>query len=363
MADRLRKYRSMRDPARTPEPVPAADRTKDQGDGRIFVIQQHHARRLHWDFRLERDGVLVSWAIPRGIPRDPARDHLAVHTEDHPMEYANFAGEIPAGEYGGGKVLIHDHGTYTTEKWLDDEVMVVLHGERTSGRYVLFRTRGDDWMIHRMDPPDPTWQPLPERLPPMWPARGRLPEERSGWGYEMRWDGVRAIGYVSGGRLRLLDGDDVDVTARFPELRGLAEDLAPAECVVDGEIVGFDAGRVSATPARERYAVTEPARARRLAQRLPTSYLLYDLLHLDGSATVALPYQQRRELLEGLDIAGDHWLVPPWFPDGDAALQAAREQGLPGVVAKRLAAPYQPGKRSRDWLAVTVTRRTGHRSG
>jgi bifunctional non-homologous end joining protein LigD len=363
MADRLRKYRSMRDPGRTPEPVPSPGEPDAPGDGRIFVIQQHHARRLHWDFRLERDGVLISWAIPRGIPRDPGRDHLAVHTEDHPMSYADFAGEIPAGEYGAGTVLIHDRGTYTTEKWRDDEVMVVLHGERTSGRYVLFRTRDDDWMIHRMDPPDPNWQPLPELLPPMRATRGRLPDDRSGWGYEMRWDGVRAIGYVSGGRLRLLAGDGADATARFPDLRGLAEDLAPAECVVDGEIVGFDSGRVSPGPARERLAVTDPGRARRLAQRQPVSYLLYDLLHLDGSATVALPYRERRALLEDLDIAGDRWLVPPWFPDGDAALRAAREQRLPGVVAKRLDAPYRPGARSPDWLAVPATSRRTARRG
>jgi bifunctional non-homologous end joining protein LigD len=116
---------------------------------------------------------------------------------------------------------------------------------------------------------------------------------------------------------------------------------------------------VSPAPAQDRLTVTDPGRARRLAQRRPVSYLLYDLLHLDGSATVALPYQERRDLLEGLDIAGDHWLVPPWFPDGDAALQAALEQGLPGVVAKRLASPYQPGRRSHDWLTVTAPRRNG----
>ncbi|HEX6077519.1 MAG TPA: DNA polymerase ligase N-terminal domain-containing protein [Micromonosporaceae bacterium] len=357
MADRLRKYRSMRDPGHTPEPVPEPGGDQTPGDGRIFVIQQHHARRLHWDFRLERDGVLVSWAIPRGVPRDPGRDHLAVHTEDHPMEYAEFAGEIPAGEYGAGKVLLHDRGRYTTEKWLDDEVMVVLHGERTSGRYVLFRTRGDDWMIHRMDPPDPGWQPLPDLVRPMWPTRGRLPADPSGWGFEMRWDGLRAVGYVSGGRLRLLDGDDVDVTARYPDLRGLAEDLAPAECVVDGEIVGFTGGRIDPQPAHDRHQVTDPGRARRVAEREPVSYLIYDLLHLDGSATVDLTYRQRRSRLEDLDIAGDRWLVPPHFPGtGDAALRTAREQGLPGVVGKRLDSPYRSGRRGRDWLSITAVR-------
>jgi bifunctional non-homologous end joining protein LigD len=357
MADRLGRYRSMRDPGRTPEPVPDPVTDQPPASGRIFVIQQHHARRLHWDFRLERDGVLVSWALPRGVPKDPTRDHLAVATEDHPMEYADFAGEIPAGEYGGGKVLIHDRGTYTTEKWLDDEVMVVLHGARTFGRYVLFRTRGDDWMIHRMDPPDPGWQPLPDLIRPMWPTRGALPTDPAGWGFEMRWDGVRAIGYVSAGRLRLLDSDNVDVTARYPELRGLAEGLAPAECVLDGEIVGVTDGRVDPQPARQRREVPDDARARRLAARQPVNLLVFDLLYLDGAKTVDLSYQQRRGRLADLDITGVHWLVPPYLPgEGEVALRAARDQGLPGVVAKRLESSYRPGRRSRDWLSVTAAR-------
>src|SRR3954471_19523002 len=137
MADRLDEYRRKRDAARTPEPVP--DGPLPTGDNDTFVIQQHHATSLHWDLRLERDGVLVSWAVPRGVPRDPKRNHLAVHTEDHPLEYADFHGEIPAGEYGGGRMTIYDRGRYETEKWRDDEVMVVLHGTRVRGRYVLFQ--------------------------------------------------------------------------------------------------------------------------------------------------------------------------------------------------------------------------------
>ncbi|MGH3739633.1 MAG: DNA polymerase ligase N-terminal domain-containing protein, partial [Micromonosporaceae bacterium] len=209
MPDRLRTYRAKRDAARTPEPVPAAgpaggDGSRGEGRGDSFVVQQHHARALHWDFRLERDGVLVSWAVPKGIPRDPKTNHLAKHTEDHPLEYAEFTGEIPAGEYGGGTVKLFDRGTYTTEKWRDDEVMVTLSGERVSGRYVLFRTRGDDWMMHRMDPPEPGWEPPPGRLTPMLATPGRLPRS-TGWGYEMRWDGIRAVATVVGGRLELAD--------------------------------------------------------------------------------------------------------------------------------------------------------------
>ena len=176
MADRLDRYRSKRDFATTPEPggdAPAAEEALNR-----FVVHEHHARRLHWDLRLERDGVLVSWAVPKGIPPDPAKNHLAVHTEDHPLEYIEFSGDIPAGQYGAGTMKIWDRGTYETHKFRDKEVMVTFHGERLHGRYVLFRTRGDDWMIHRMDPPeDPEREPMPERLQPMLARTGTLPRD------------------------------------------------------------------------------------------------------------------------------------------------------------------------------------------
>ena len=146
--DRLTKYRSMRDASKTPEPVPIANPTA--GNNNTFVIQEHHARRLHYDFRLERDGVLVSWAVPKNLPDTPAVNHLAVHTEDHPLEYGTFEGSIPKGEYGAGKVIVWDSGTYEAEKFLDDEVIVNLHGSRISGRYALIQTKGDQWLAHRM---------------------------------------------------------------------------------------------------------------------------------------------------------------------------------------------------------------------
>ncbi|MGN9915299.1 DNA polymerase ligase N-terminal domain-containing protein [Micromonospora palomenae] len=345
MADRLEEYRRKRDAARTPEPVPPERprRRRRAGEAR-FVIQQHHARALHWDLRLERDGVLASWAVPRGLPRDTGRNHLAVHTEDHPMEYLDFHGEIPAGEYGGGTMTVHDRGTYQCEKWRDDEVIVVLHGARTSGRYVLFATGGRDgrdWMVRRTDPPPPGWTSMPELVRPMHPTpSGRLPGDSSEWGYELRWDGVRAMAYVSGGRLRLLSETDEDVTGAYPWLRDMAEALAPTEAVLDGVLVRIDsAGRVR--PARPKRAAAD------------AQFLLFDLLWLEGVASLDVPYAQRRELLDGLALAGPHWQTPPWFPGtGAEALDTARGQGLPGVVAKRLDSVYEPGRRSRRWLSI-----------
>jgi bifunctional non-homologous end joining protein LigD len=352
MGDRLDEYRRKRDAARTPEPIPKRRPRKSKDDR--FVIQQHHARALHWDLRLEREGVLVSWAVPRGLPRDQSRNHLAVHTEDHPMEYLTFAGDIPAGEYGGGHMSVYDTGTYETEKWKPDEVMVTFHGDKVTGRYVLFRTSkpGDsgreDWMVRRMDPPAEGWTPMPALVRPMLPTVAKsLPSDDAAWSYEMRWGGVRAVGYVWGGRLKLMNQSDEEVTAYYPPVREIGEALAPTEAVLDGEVVAFDKKTGSIRPAPPQTP------GRRPSPGLTVQYLVYDLLWLEGVSTVDLPYAERRELLEGLGLAGANWQTPPAFTGGGAfALDAAREQGLEGMIAKRLQSPYAPGKRNRDWLRI-----------
>jgi bifunctional non-homologous end joining protein LigD len=276
------------------------------------------------------------------------------------MEYLDFHGEIPAGEYGGGRMTIYDRGTYETEKWRDNEVIVVLHGQRVSGRYVLFRTGGKDWMVHRMDPPPEGWTPMPEDLRPMLPTRAaRLPADDDAWGYELRWDGERTLAHVSGGRLELRDADGADRTSGYPEVREMAETLAPTECLLDGVIVAFDAdGHVSPAalaPRTAGRAAADGSAARRLASRHPVQLLLVDLLWLDGQSTVDLPYQRRRELLGGLPLAGSHWQVPPHFTGGGAfARDAARAQQTGGLLAKRLDGPYLPGRRSRLWLRLAV---------
>ncbi len=341
----LGKYRRRRDPQRTPEPVPAATTEPlPRGDDDTFVIQEHHARRLHWDVRLERDGVLVSWAVPKGLPTEPGPARLAVHTEDHPLEYATFAGEIPAGEYGGGTITIWDRGRYEARKWSGRTVDVVLHGQRARGRYVFFRTGGErDWMVRRMDPPaDPDWQPLPEVPEPMLATAGTLPplSEDAAWGYEFCWefgwefgrefgrDGQRALARAEGGRVQLLAGGD-DVLAEHRELRGLGAALGSMQVLLDGQLVALGA-------------------------ESGVSYLISDLLHLDGRCCTTLPYIRRRELLHGLDLQGPAWQTTPWYPGGGAdVLRAARSQGLPGVLAKRLDSGYRPGRRSRDWREIT----------
>jgi bifunctional non-homologous end joining protein LigD len=351
----LRTYRRKRHADRTPEPVPV-EGPLPRGDDDTFVIQEHHARRLHWDVRLERGGVLVSWAVPKGVPQDPKTNHLAVHTEDHPLEYASFAGEIPAGEYGGGVMTIWDAGTYETLKWTDDRVEVVLHGRRATGRYALFRTEGDQWTMHRMDSRPPGWEPLPQLVQPMLATPGTMPPaaEDEQWAYEMKWDGVRTVSYVDGGRLRLLSRNDRDVTAAYPEVRGLAEQLGSVPAVLDGEIVALDAaGRPDFGLLQRRMGVTKPAQVRRLMAEVPVVYLIFDVLHLDGRDTTGLPYTDRRELVESLGLEGAAWAVPPASAGGGAQMLAAsRERGLEGVLAKRLDSRYTPGRRSPHWRKV-----------
>jgi bifunctional non-homologous end joining protein LigD len=354
VADRLGDYRGKRDFGATPEP--AGDAVSAAGDLPRFVVQEHHARRLHWDLRLEHEGTLASWAVPRGIPAHPAEDRLAVHTEDHPLDYLTFEGEIPAGSYGAGTMTVWDSGTYEPEKFRDDEVIAVFHGERVQGRYALFRTRGDDWMIHRMDPPEPGVEPMPEpdAIEPMKAKLGGLPADDDAWAYEVKWDGVRAIAQIDRGHIELTGRNGTDFSRRYPELRPLGGALGAARTILDGEIVAFDgSGRPSFELLQSRMHLSTEAAAKRRSRDIPVTYVAFDLLWLDGRSTMSLPYADRRRLLADLRVDGPHWKTPAHHEGAGAALLAATaEQGLEGVVAKRLDCPYEPGRRSGNWLKI-----------
>ena len=220
MSGKLETYRSKRSAQKTPEPM---GEQEAPGDGRRFVIQEHHATRLHWDLRLEHDGVLVSFAIPNGLPEAPKDNRLAVHTEDHPLEYLEFEGEIPKGQYGAGTMRVWDRGTYDVLKWEPRKIEVLLRGERVEGRYALFPIDKDEdpknWMIHRMDPPaDEAAEPMPEKIVPMMARTGTLPRDDEHWAFEVKWDGVRAICHSEPGRMRLHSRNLLDITPRYPEV-------------------------------------------------------------------------------------------------------------------------------------------------
>jgi bifunctional non-homologous end joining protein LigD len=306
---------------------------------------------------LYREGALAWGAGPTAPPTTPDVNHLAVHTEDHPLDYASFEGEIPAGEYGGGRVLLWDRGTYECEKWSDREVKVVLHGSKVRGRYVLFKTgsRDRDWMMHRMDPPEAGVEKLPDIVRPMLAVlRDELPHDDAAWGYEFKWDGVRALVYVDGGRARVLSRNDRDVTVSYPELRALGESLGSRQVVLDGEIVALDeAGRPSFEALQARMHVTNPTQVRRLAQTTPATYLVFDVLFLEGRPLLDETYAERRRLLDSLGLSGPSWQTPPHFEGGGAdVLAASKSQGLEGIIAKKLDSRYYAGKRSDCWLKL-----------
>jgi bifunctional non-homologous end joining protein LigD len=355
----LEEYERKRDFEKTAEPAPKR-RGRKKGKPR-FVVQEHSARRLHWDLRLEHDGVAASWAIPNGIPQDPAENRKAVHTEDHPLEYLEWEGEIPAGEYGAGTMKIWDSGTYELEKWEPEKVMVDFEGERLRGRYALFHAgkAAQDWMIHRIDPPERERDPFPENVVPMLARLAALPRDDSGWAVEVKWDGVRALAYCQPGRLKLQTRNLNDVTAQYPELKGITRQLGMFDAVLDGEVVAFDEhGKPSFERLQQRIHNTDPNVVRRRMETHPVVYVVFDLLYFNGYDFTGLPYERRRELLEELGLAGDSWQTPGYsIGHAEELLAASREQGLEGMVLKRLDSPYVPGKRPGTWLKVKNTLR------
>ncbi len=346
-AGKLREYRAKRDFARTPEPasVPSAR----------FVVHEHHARRLHWDLRLEHDGVLMSWAVPNGIPQDPSENRKAIHVEDHPLSYIDFEGEIPEGNYGAGRVLIWDHGSYDCEKISEGKLVVVFHGQRLRGRYALFRTHDDkDWMIHRMDPPSEAREAMPEHVSPMLAVSAELPSKPDAWGFEVKWDGVRALTYWRPGRLRIESRSLNDVSSRYPELRALGRQLGAREAILDGEIVAFDEhGAPSFERLQRRMHLTSDGAIKRLARDTPAMYMIFDLLYLDGHITMGLTYRERRALLEQLELNGPAWSTPAYqLGNGRDFLEVTAAHGLEGILAKRLDSSYDSGQRNGHWVKV-----------
>jgi bifunctional non-homologous end joining protein LigD len=380
--DRLAVCRSKRDGSKTPEPVPSTT-APASGEAPIYVIQEHHARRLHWDFRLEHEGVLVSWALPKGVPTDWHQNHLAVPTEDHPIEYATFAGTIPAGEYGAGDVTIWDSGHIELEKWRDGkEVIATLHGERLQGqRFALIHTGDAGWLIHLMKPEGtPTARPHATRttvgsarrptrtFSPMLASAGseadvRASEESGqGWAYELKWDGLRAIATVEGGRVRLETRNGIDVTAVYPELAALA-DATAGDATLDGEIIALgpdgtpDFGRL-----QRRMGVTDPGEVERLVESDPVQMVVFDVLRAENhppadAPLTSLPYAERRRILLDLVSANAVIQIPEAFEgDLDGALRFSSQLGLEGVMAKKTDSVYLPGKRSKAWVKLKHSR-------
>ncbi|HEY0417509.1 MAG TPA: DNA ligase D [Gaiellaceae bacterium] len=359
----LSEYRRKRDPAKTPEPFSGEERRSTQP---IFVVQRHDARRLHYDFRLERGGALASWAVPKGVPVAPGARALAVHVEDHPLEYATFHGEIPKGQYGAGTVEIWDDGTYDLlEEKRNGQLTVDLHGTRLHGRYTLVPARLDgkeeNWLLIKGH--DEGGEPVQGTYRPMLASLETHIPHGEAWTFEVKFDGYRAVAYIRGGECRLVSRNDNDLTERFPDVaKALVKAVKSPNAVVDGEVTRIDpAGRTSFSELQQGTG--------------PLVYYAFDLLELDGEPLVELPLAERKARLERLlDRRVKNVAFSQGFDDGDALFEVAREQKLEGVVAKRVESTYKPGRRTRDWLkiksdntdefvVVGYTRGAGRRAG
>jgi bifunctional non-homologous end joining protein LigD len=347
-SQKLSEYERKRDPKKTPEPFGSKKgKTKEP----IFVVQRHAARSLHYDFRLERGGALASWAVPKGVPLEPGQQHLAVHVEDHPLEYATFAGEIPKGEYGAGTVEIWDSGTYELlEEKKNGGLTVRLHGNRLNGTWALVPAHlsGDEknWLILRKrdDAAETaTSREMGRRYAPMLATLAEEVPRGVGWTFEVKWDGYRAIARLAGGDVTLTSRKGNDLTTRFS---GVARELSKAvktpDCVLDGEVCALDESGRSSFSAMQQ---GEPG--------TPIVYYAFDVLEIDGEPVADLPLVERRKRLEGLlDRRNRTVRLSETFDDGKALLEAAKQQHLEGIMAKRLDSRYLPGKRTRDWLKI-----------
>ena len=385
----LEEYRKKRRFEVTPEPPPG--RTAPREGAPRFMVHKHDATRLHYDLRLEMDGALASWAIPKGPSYDPAQKRLAVQTEDHPLEYGNFEGRIPEGEYGAGDSIIWDRGTYDTvppgqasAQRKKGHLHIRLEGEKLEGEWHLVRTRplggkaqwlcfkakdgtedaGYDVVAERpesvatgrrvtrgplrrsvVDAPHPVPEKLLEKVwPPMKAQLSRAEEAPAGeYLYEVKYDGYRALAAVSNGRVAFLSRNALDFSARFPEIARALGRLHVAEAVLDGEVVALDP-RGNSSFQR----IGDP--------RAEHRFELFDLLWLDGEDLRERPLEERRELLESVLANVPLPLEPAERIEGEAedALGEARRRGLEGVIAKARGSRYE-GRRSRCWQKLKVT--------
>jgi len=339
-------------PEGTSEPAPG----DEAGAGNSFVIHKHRATRLHYDVRLERDGALPSWAVPKGLPTAKGDKRMAVRTEDHPLEYGKFEGTIPEGHYGAGEVRIFDDGWYEPIEWNDTKVSFRLHGRRYPDLEFHFVKTNRDWLAFLASAQTRSLIAAPPRFAPMLAEGGHEAFDDDGWWFEPKLDGIRCLAELSTGETVLRSRTGRDVTAQYPELHMIHELIDQVNAVIDGEIVAFDAeGKNSFEALQGRMNLANPREIDRARKRLPVSLVVFDLLWLDGNDLTGLPLEQRRELL-GLVVEEDDRLrvTAHVVGEGTAMVAAAEAQQLEGVVAKRIGSPYMPGKRTDAWRKIKL---------
>lgn len=419
----LKEYVEKREFDKTPEPKPGRVR-KDSGEQCHFYVQRHDATRLHYDFRLEIDGVLKSWAVPKGPSLEPLSKHLAMHVEDHPLEYGAFEGNIPKGEYGGGSVMLWDRGTFellgdvpALKQIERGDLKFRLHGEKLKGEFALIhmrgRGKGNEWLIIKKkdaearpgwnvedyarsvktgrtqqeiaddlppvkatkpaakstnkgqvkrvskvtrDMPDGAIQAdMPMSVEPMLATLVEAPPASPDWLYEVKWDGIRGICFIENGELRIQSRRGNRCERQYPELSVLPHYVNASNAVLDGEIAVLDEnGRPSFSLIQPRIAVADPNSVAHLSRKVPVTLFLFDLLYLDGYDLRGCALTERKRLLSEVIKPTEHIRVSDHFvAKGLEMLEAARQNGLEGIVAKKLDSKYE-GRRSKCWVKIKV---------
>ena len=345
--EQLAEYEKKRDFNKTPEPL----RSDLEVPGSRFVIQRHHASHLHYDLRLEEEGVLKSWAIPRGMPPVPGVKRLAVQTEDHPLKYLSFEGEIPKGEYGGGMMWVYAQGRYEITKEKKNGFYFRLSGRELSAEYRMHLMKGKEWLMERVDTPQVDYFQHPLK-PMLAEASKKVPS--GDYYYELKWDGIRALIYLNEGQLKIYSRNLNDITAQFPDLNVPEQAFRINNAIFDSEIVCLDQdGKANFKKVIKRLMSKKNFDYE--SKRSPAYCYLFDCLYLDGRSLINDPQDRRRQwLIDSVRRGETNYRISETMEDGKAFFDAAKRMGVEGIMAKDRTARYTIGKRSKAWIKVKV---------
>ena len=347
--DQLEQYSKKRDFTKTPEPQGLFEGGNNSG----FVVHRHHASHLHYDLRLEQDGVLRSWAVPRGLPPRPGVKRLAVATEDHPMKYITFEGEIPKGQYGGGMMWIYANGKYEITKEKKDGFYFTLSSKEISAEYRMHLMKDNEWLLERVDSPQVDW--VTDEIQPMLAEISEQVPAGEEYIYEMKWDGIRALVALDEGELNIWSRKHKSLNRQFPELMIPKEAFRVNSALFDAEIVCFDpGGKPDFKTVIHRMQRTGDMEIERATQKYPAFCYLFDCLYLDGRSLVNEPLMRRRAWISDSLKHGTAYRMSEGVEDGPEFFEAVKKMGLEGIIAKDRNSRYLPGKRSTNWLKVKV---------
>jgi bifunctional non-homologous end joining protein LigD len=414
--DKLAEYDAKRHFDVTSEPGPAIEAGRD--GPLLFVIQKHNATRLHYDLRLELDGVLKSWAVPKGFSYKPEEKHVAVQVEDHPFDYGSFEGIIPKGQYGGGEVIVWDTGAY----WCDEDdkypchnrakaedtirrelekgkLSFFLRGSKLKGSWALVQMKqSKDWLLFKHKDRYDNWkanvvedeldsvlsglsiedlkrglplpkrmqaedlipgkktEPFPTQLKPMMATLADQPFDDPDWVFEPKLDGIRVLAFIQGDKVRLQSRNGLDLSSQFPALCENLREQFTRGMVLDGEILAFENGKPSFQSMLKRLHLKDESAVRQMDQSIPVIFYIFDLLHFEGGNIYGKPLKERRRFLQQLLLPTDMVQIIEQIPEeGRALYQAVISTGMEGIVAKRANSVYESGKRSKAWLKMKGT--------